>query len=1236
MLKIFKTFILLVVLSLSTITPFHLKDKGNDSFKFLNTIYAEDESFTVIYDFVEYANLDGGKLPDEINKLVPEKQICKNEKDIELPKYDKSIAGYEFVGWEPGVKYEDGTLLFFGAWKKQEATKAIPRPDRPADKKITSGNTPVGIPGSGAPHQQLDSEDAYCYEPHVSGFGNPTHSYWVIDEVSGKAANIIGVGQINGMPYGAIQAALWNYLTGGLNYSYPGYEVDPEADVYSSKGRYDCSATIYASYVTDEGALQDLIMSSGCTLRATQGKLNLKKTAASTTYNYLSNSPNNYSLSGAEYGIYTDSSCTNKIATLTTDASGNSNSVDLDIGTYYVKETKASPGFRIDTKVHTAYVSLNNTTTISSLEDPIDDPINLVLTKTSSLDGYYIENLDQAEFTVRYYDTQANSISGLSPKYTWVFKPIMENGKAILRLDKSHYLRGDALILGSGNTLRIPLGVFTIEETKAPQYYARDTQIYLGKNTNNNGSIKTTINGGQSLKVENLQLTQTEEPQTVSISVEKLDYETGLAKAQGIGTLKGAEFTVKKLNSNNQKEIVGKIITDENGYGKLEKDNNNKKLLPGKYYVQETKAPDGYVLNNEEVEIDAKIKEANTANFDYKVSIKDKVTQIKVLKVDSKGNEISGAELQLLDEDENVVYSWTSDSTPHIIKGLIVDHQYTLHEKAVRPNYMLAEDKTISVADEKPKDFVMVDQNIIIHTNATFKENGKKNYVADGIAHIIDEVEYENLYMGRNYLLKGELIDKESNEVLMEITKEFSPTRKNGVTELEFEFNLDDYDNHDFVVFETLYIINEDEQRIEVVDHKDINDKGQTVHIDELYRADLLILKIDGETKQTLDDVEFEISYKRTKKDNSLEEKNLGTFKTVDGLIEIPKFKKDSIVYIKELSAPEGYHVDPKPIEVNIGHDEKIKVIEKTIENYQIRIGTYAKFKETNSKNYVADGIAHIIDTVSYEWLQEGQEYILKGELIDKGKDNTKQDVVAKATKKFIPDKTHGTIEVEFIFNLDNYDEHDFVVFEELYTIIDGEEIKVTEHKDIDDKGQTIHVDKLYKCAMVLYKIGQSKEIKLNGAIFKIETTRTKVDGTIVKKDLGHFISGGIYVEDSNKFTFELAKDKDMSDIVHTYSSKHHPMFNNEYVMIDNISPGKYYGRIKGTNQIKEYVVEQGMIYLPDQIENTSITYTEIYAPQGYYLSKDPYTVNVGNNHSLTRIDNYRKNVAIFIPKTGV
>ena len=90
------------------------------------------------------------------------------------------------------------------------------------------------------------------------------------------------------------------------------------------------------------------ISGSALIYRNYSGYTKLKKGKTQTV---LTNGNPQYSLEDACYGIYKDRSATNEAATFTTDKEGNSNTVELEEGTYYVKEKKAPKGYRLDETV---------------------------------------------------------------------------------------------------------------------------------------------------------------------------------------------------------------------------------------------------------------------------------------------------------------------------------------------------------------------------------------------------------------------------------------------------------------------------------------------------------------------------------------------------------------------------------------------------------------------------------------------------------------------------------------------------------------------------------------------------------------------------------------------------------------------------------------------------------------------------------------------------------------------
>ena len=101
---------------------------------------------------------------------------------------------------------------------------------------------------------------------------------------------------------------------------------------------------------------------------------------------------------------------------------------------------------------------------------------------------------------------------------------------------------------------------------------------------------------------------------------------------------------------------------------------------------------------------------------------------------------------------------------------------------------------------------------------------------------IVDTVEYDGLIEGRSYTLKGTLMDKDTEkQVLIDgnaITAEttFIAEKESGTAEVTFKFGAGRLNGKDLVVFETLYYADSD---IEVADHKDIEDEGQTVTVEK-------------------------------------------------------------------------------------------------------------------------------------------------------------------------------------------------------------------------------------------------------------------------------------------------------------------------------------------------------------------------------------------------------------------
>ena len=131
---------------------------------------------------------------------------------------------------------------------------------------------------------------------------------------------------------------------------------------------------------------------------------------------------------------------------------------------------------------------------------------------------------------------------------------------------------------------------------------------------------------------------------------------------------------------------------------------------------------------------------------------------------------------------------------------------------------------------------------------------------------------------------------------------------------------------------------------------------------------------------------------------------------------------------------------------------------DQTVEIVRSTIGTEATDKSDGDHTLMVSKSATIVDTVMYENLIPGREYVVKGILMDKstGEALLVADKTVEAEKSFIPNKPSGEVEIEFTFDASELDGHEIVVFETLYK--DG--VEIAAHADLDDAAQTVAITK--------------------------------------------------------------------------------------------------------------------------------------------------------------------------------
>ena len=111
--------------------------------------------------------------------------------------------------------------------------------------------------------------------------------------------------------------------------------------------------------------------------------------------------------------------------------------------------------------------------------------------------------------------------------------------------------------------------------------------------------------------------------------------------------------------------------------------------------------------------------------------------------------------------------------------------------------------------------------------------------------------------------------------------------------------------------------------------------------------------------------------------------------------------------------------------------------------------------------------------------------------------------------------------------------------------------------------------------------------------------------------------------------------DAECTTSIRECESKWDSRFKKDAVSILDLEEGTYYLKVEGEEEVSVHQVAKGMIFLPLQEEDTEITFTELVAPQGYYLDKKSFVMTVGHDYELLEVENYRSNSMIIIPNTG-
>ncbi|MDY4701562.1 MAG: SpaA isopeptide-forming pilin-related protein [Thomasclavelia ramosa] len=377
-----------------------------------------------------------------------------------------------------------------------------------------------------------------------------------------------------------------------------------------------------------------------------------------------------YSLAGAEYQLRDGSG--NTVATLITDVNGSASVSGINAGNYTLVETKASPGFELNTEHTSVTINAGQTTALNGIgclvEQPANDPVAIEITKADMDSTESIPqgnaSLEGAEFTVKYYNALYDKVSDLPEKATrtWVLKTVKRKDgsyKAYLTLPECIVKeKSDELYYVDG-MVTLPIGTITIQETRAPEGYLLEGAVLSDKNGNteniDNGVFMTQIkqegiSSNATVVAGNFPVVK-DEVKKHKVEVEKLSEDKDGVTAP----LNNAVFTIKLKSEVEEKGWDGASVYDEITTGNVEGKDGcavTKELPYGTYIMRETGTPEGFV-RADDIEFSIDKDNSETSKIQH-ITVTDKENHIRLYKYD--------AETDLpLKNAEYLVYNVTRD-----------------------------------------------------------------------------------------------------------------------------------------------------------------------------------------------------------------------------------------------------------------------------------------------------------------------------------------------------------------------------------------------------------------------------------------------------------------------------------------------------------------------------------------------------------------------------------------------
>lgn len=393
---------------------------------------------------------------------------------------------------------------------------------------------------------------------------------------------------------------------------------------------------------------------------------------------------------------------------------------------------------------------------------------------------------------------------------------------------------------GTATSKQLYLGKYRVVETVAPYGTVINPEphtvelTYSGQNEKVTNTSTSFTNDRQKAEIDLTKILEQNEKFNIGNNEEILNVSFGLYADEDLKAANGSVIP---------KDGLLEIITcDEKGKAQFTTD-----IPIGSYYVKEISTDSHYILSDKKYPVVFEYAGQDVATVHISVNdgepIENKIIYgtIKGLKIDREtGENITGAlfglfsitetefteETAILTSESNEEGIFTFENVPY--------GEYIIRELKPAEGYLPNEENyTVTISENKGIIEITIENDKIPELGTTATIDGKKEFTVNGDITIDDVVSYKHLTAGKEYTIKGVLMDKatgkaflvDGKEVCSEVT--FTPETADGEVTISFTFDGSVITKEtEIVAFETLY---RDGKEIAV--HDDIDDKDQTVTI---------------------------------------------------------------------------------------------------------------------------------------------------------------------------------------------------------------------------------------------------------------------------------------------------------------------------------------------------------------------------------------------------------------------